>query len=100
MPSKKQLTEQAIAAGIDVPADWPKDRIVEAIESAQAPAVINTAAPLKFSGKRLVEFKRHRVGPPRRSPGQRVWLSGLAARQQLLTSDDAAVIDGGRQTTP
>ena len=92
MPSKAQLTEQARRLGVDVAADWTKARITEAIQTAEAAGVAHAAAPLAFTGKRLIEFTCHRVGPPRRSPGQRVWLSGAAAAREALSSEDAKIV--------
>ena len=104
MPTRRQLAEEAEALGLDVPANRAKGRITEAIQAAdvttaappQALPASTGGQPLDFAGKRLVEFKRHRIGPPRRSPGQRAWLTGPGAKREGLIDDDAEVVTRGR----
>ena len=45
-----------------------------------------------FRGKKLVEFNRHITGPPRRSKGQRVWLTPALAKRQGITKDDITIV--------
>lgn len=48
--------------------------------------------PLSFRGKKLVRFKRTVAGPPRRSTGQRVWLTGPQVKRYGYTSDDLEIM--------
>ncbi|MEO0477222.1 MAG: hypothetical protein AAF085_14835 [Planctomycetota bacterium] len=95
MPNKAQLTEQAQGLGISVTPDMTKAQITEAIKAKQNDETKepNQAdEPLSFNGKKLVEFDRHIVGPPRRSKGQRVWLTPALAKRQGLKRGDCHIV--------
>ncbi|MEM9414995.1 MAG: hypothetical protein AAGA29_05885 [Planctomycetota bacterium] len=95
MPNKAQLIEKAQALGVELTAGMTNKQIAAAIKAHQddMPAEDEGASQgVSFRGKKLVEFNRHIVGPPRRSVGQRVWLTPALAKRQGITDDDITVI--------
>lgn len=96
MPNKTLLTEKAQSLGITVTAEMTKAQISAAIKAHEdGPGVRDAGAVcagVTFTGKALVEFSRHIVGPPRRSKGQRVWLTPALANRQGLTDSDITIV--------
>ena len=54
------------------------------------------AATSRPRGKQLVEFTRNLVGPPRRSKGQRCWMTPALIKRQGLTRKDYRVVKRGQ----
>ncbi|MEM6503947.1 MAG: hypothetical protein AAF711_00625 [Planctomycetota bacterium] len=95
MPNKAQLTQKAQELGITVTPEMTKAQITEAIKAKQSDEKTEPSQadePLTFNGKQLVEFDRHITGPPRRSKGQRVWLTPALARRQGLKQGDCHIV--------
>ena len=47
-----------------------------------------TSKKTKRKAAHLIEIRRHVAGPPRRSPGQRLWLTPQQIKQEGLKKGD------------
>ncbi|MEM7626570.1 MAG: hypothetical protein AAF333_13320 [Planctomycetota bacterium] len=94
MPNKAALIATAERLGLDIDPRWTEAQLKKAIEEAENPSE-DTATPSigSFTGKRLCEFLRDVTGPPRRTRGQRVWLTYPQIERQGYGAGDLRLIE-------
>lgn len=88
MANKQQLIQRAEDLGITLDPSWTKVQISQAIKDHNDQPQGDEPESISFTGKKLVEFDRHITGPPRRSKGQRVWITPELAKRQGLKPRD------------